>query len=368
MIESGAYEEWVTRNGVSSMLFRYESWGCFGSASLIFPHTAYATVIAKKNGALWALNCAEYRSLVARQERNILKQKEICIESLPFISRLPRAAKEILIDGIKLLRFKKDNSIINESIHSNGLYYILSGNVLIKFQNQKNVEEAIGPGEHFGDLSMFSARLSSTQAVALENCEILFLSVGSFERLLGPFNQMAFPDDYGVPLMGFGRWDDSFKISLYRELRTLIVEYRNSGVEDFLNFGLEYYKKQEVMKKTQEDREADDGQALEVVHGDSGDGCGYFNDGDILMMPEPEISAEDVTYEIEGLCPNKNQVTRIMDILKSIPIFGALPDVQLEKVVSAMQLITVYSGHYVVKSGKLGQYFYVIEEGEFRTV
>lgn len=89
------------------LLYTYDSWGCFQPASLITPNVAQTTFAARTDGLLWAISCTEFRSLASTHDKALLTAKTAYLLQLPYISDLPSADKNKLVDGVDFLRFKR---------------------------------------------------------------------------------------------------------------------------------------------------------------------------------------------------------------------------------------------------------------------
>ncbi|MDH3326457.1 MAG: Crp/Fnr family transcriptional regulator [Gammaproteobacteria bacterium] len=82
----------------------------------------------------------------------------------------------------------KNSIIINEGDSTNSLYIILSGRVKV-FLNDENGKEVTlnveGPGEYFGEVSLFDDGKRSASVITLENCQFAILEKQEFLNCIG---------------------------------------------------------------------------------------------------------------------------------------------------------------------------------------
>ncbi|BES95720.1 camp-dependent protein kinase [Nesidiocoris tenuis] len=348
IIESGIYEEWITTGNSSSLLFSYDSFGSFGNASLIFPHVAVSTIIAKTCGALWVLSCAEYQSMVREDAMKKLELKYACIEKWPYVRTLRSKVKEKLVDGIQELHLKRDESFVNPS-----LFFVASGRIEIRNITQGRIvsSKILKEGESYEKLFPFFNRWAGNRAVALENTQILYLPVDAFKRLVGSFTEIVFSaEGEFLKLVSAKR---SKEHAALKELRKVFVKFHNSKSKNFINFGLKYYENKLGHRCSQT--------LAENIwpHSDRGD-C------DNLRIRYCGSSENTLTYTIEEKSPCFRFCQRIKKILKTIPIFSVLEASRIKKIIAAMRPLKTYPGHYVTKIGNHGEHFYIIEEGKFQ--
>jgi CRP/FNR family cyclic AMP-dependent transcriptional regulator len=84
-------------------------------------------------------------------------------------------------------RYGRHAVIFAQGQRGDGLYLVTHGHVGISRQGPAGDELLLalcGPGEYFGELALFDAEPRSADAVALEDCHVLFLGRGAFRAFL----------------------------------------------------------------------------------------------------------------------------------------------------------------------------------------
>jgi CRP-like cAMP-binding protein len=84
-------------------------------------------------------------------------------------------------------RFRRNATIFSQGEPGDGLYIVAAGHAVITRQNPEGDELMFGlyeSGEYFGELSLVDDEPRSATAVAMEDCDLLFLSRGAFRAFL----------------------------------------------------------------------------------------------------------------------------------------------------------------------------------------
>ena len=83
---------------------------------------------------------------------------------------------------MKAKKFKKDAVIVKEESTGEDMYVVLSGKVsAFKTINAEQIElGTLGPGDFFGEMSLFLSERRSATVKAVENCEIRILDKAEF--------------------------------------------------------------------------------------------------------------------------------------------------------------------------------------------
>lgn len=103
------------------------------------------------------------------------------------LSDIGKEGLEKLSNIIKKMSFKKGEQLFKEKDETRGLYLIHSGKVEISKLTPDGWRQTLAvltPGHFFGELSILERRQHEAGAVAVEDTEVLLISIGDFEKLM----------------------------------------------------------------------------------------------------------------------------------------------------------------------------------------
>lgn len=99
---------------------------------------------------------------------------------------LDNRSLEKIAQRLRILNFKKGETLFSEGDEARGIYLINSGKIEITKATPDGWRQTIahfGPGNFCGELSIIENRKHEAKAVATENVSVYFLSVEDFQRI-----------------------------------------------------------------------------------------------------------------------------------------------------------------------------------------
>ncbi|MFN3480300.1 MAG: cyclic nucleotide-binding domain-containing protein [Thermodesulfovibrionales bacterium] len=99
---------------------------------------------------------------------------------------LDNRSLEKIAQRLRILNFKKGETLFGEGDEARGIYLINSGKIEITKATPDGWRQTIahfGPGNFCGELSIIENRKHEAKAVATENVSVYFLSVEDFQRI-----------------------------------------------------------------------------------------------------------------------------------------------------------------------------------------
>jgi CRP/FNR family transcriptional regulator, cyclic AMP receptor protein len=96
---------------------------------------------------------------------------------------------EIVGDSVNLV-WAADNRVFETGSQSSGLFVVLSGRVRVLGEDGRELAE-LGPGEHFGELSLLSSTTHQHTVETLEDTELMVLPKERFDALLAAHPDLA---------------------------------------------------------------------------------------------------------------------------------------------------------------------------------
>ncbi|XP_065347486.1 cAMP-dependent protein kinase type II regulatory subunit [Cloeon dipterum] len=194
VIESGTYLTFVKMETDTEprQVYKYEGSGSFGELALMYNMPRAATIQAATEGSLWAMDRQTFRRILLKSAFRKRKMYESLIESVPMLKALEPYERMNLSDALVPRSFGPGEVIIRQGDAADGMYFVESGDVIIKVSEGGNEAEVnrVQKGGYFGELALVTHRPRAATAVAVDCVKLAFLDVEAFERLLGPCMQI----------------------------------------------------------------------------------------------------------------------------------------------------------------------------------
>ncbi|CAI2724456.1 unnamed protein product [Schistosoma spindalis] len=185
VIESGNYDIIINGNIVGS----YAGSGSFGELALMYNTPRAATIIAKTDGVLWALDRTTFQHIVLRQAFLKRQLYENLLSSVPLLGSLSAYERTNLADALGSHTYEDGTWIIQEGERGEEMYFIEEGCVVISTKNSKGEEivlKQLHKNDYFGELALILHEPRKASARAVGRTKLAVLDVSSFERLMGP--------------------------------------------------------------------------------------------------------------------------------------------------------------------------------------
>ena len=188
VIDSGDYDVYIEANGVKNKVHTFRGEGSFGELALMYNCPRNATIIAKAEGIIWALDQATFRRIVVGAAARRRQMYEALLEGVPMLAQLQTYERMNLADALETRIFDDGQCIIREKDDADCMYFIEKGKVRVTVSDGKNDQEVsqLTEGEYFGELALVMKQPRSASVFALGEVKCAYLNVDAFERLLGP--------------------------------------------------------------------------------------------------------------------------------------------------------------------------------------
>ncbi|XP_061474772.1 cAMP-dependent protein kinase type II-alpha regulatory subunit [Rhineura floridana] len=195
VIERGLYDIFVSRDGQTRCVGRYDNHGSFGELALMYNTPRAATIVATTEGALWGLDRVTFRRIILKNNAKKRKTYELFVESVPLLKSLELSERMKIVDVIGEKTFQDGERIICQGDKADSFYIVESGEVKIliksktvtgKDANQEVEIARCQKGQYFGELALVTNKPRAASAYAVGEVKCLVMDVQAFERLLGP--------------------------------------------------------------------------------------------------------------------------------------------------------------------------------------
>ncbi|EDV25344.1 uncharacterized protein TRIADDRAFT_23617 [Trichoplax adhaerens] len=188
VIDSGVYEVVVTLNNVAKTVTTYQGSGSFGELALMYNTPRAATIIAKSEGSLWALDRTTFRRILMTASAKKRKVYEEILGSVSILKSLEKHERMSLADALETRRIKDGQAIIKQGDDADAFYFVEKGEcqVVIEKNGVETEVTRLKVGDYFGELALITHSKRAASVYALGDVSIAALDVAAFERLLGP--------------------------------------------------------------------------------------------------------------------------------------------------------------------------------------
>ena len=104
------------------------------------------------------------------------------LASVDLFSGLSKRQRRKLLDGAKEITHTADQEVAHEGLGALAFHLILDGHASVALHGQE--VRTLGPGDHFGEISMIDGRPRSATITATDRLTTLVVPHEDFERLL----------------------------------------------------------------------------------------------------------------------------------------------------------------------------------------
>uniref|UniRef100_T1JGV4 Cyclic nucleotide-binding domain-containing protein n=1 Tax=Strigamia maritima TaxID=126957 RepID=T1JGV4_STRMM len=186
VIDEGEVEVFV--NG--DMVVTIGESGSFGELALIYGTPRAATVKAKTNIKLWAIDRDTYRRILMG---STIKKRKIYDEFLSKVSileSLDKWERLTIADALEQVVFDDGAVIVKQGERGDDFFIISEGNAVVLQQKSETDEPVevgvLGPSDYFGEIALLLDRPRAATVTARGFLKCVKLDRARFERVLGP--------------------------------------------------------------------------------------------------------------------------------------------------------------------------------------
>ncbi|XP_074010140.1 cGMP-dependent protein kinase 1-like [Numenius arquata] len=160
----------------------------FGELAILYHCRRTATVRALGPVRLWAIDRPRYRAMATSHAKQRRAEILGSLRTVPWLQDLSDEHLHKLLDAMEECTFTPGDIIIHEGDEGENFYIILKGEVRVtqRAGGQERLIRVLGPGQHFGELSLMtnSPRTASCQAQGHVTCITMakedFLEISPF--------------------------------------------------------------------------------------------------------------------------------------------------------------------------------------------
>jgi len=170
-----------------------EEGGSFGELALLYNCPRAATCIANSNCTLWKVDQKTFRYMLANNNANQQKDIHDVLRKVPFLSELEDPILAKITDVLTSVTFPEGERIINKGDVGEVFYILREGMVKVHeigFGPSQYVDQYLKPGDWFGERALLTGEPRIANCTAETPCSTLCLSRDTFEKTLGPLQDL----------------------------------------------------------------------------------------------------------------------------------------------------------------------------------
>lgn len=165
----------------------------FGELALLYNCPRAATCLANTDCRLWKVDQKTFRYMLANNQANQQNDIKDVLRKVPFLSELEDQTLSRISDALTTVTFHENERIINKGDVGEVFYILRDGQVKVHdigFGDSQYVDQILGPGDWFGERALLTGEPRVANVTAVSNCSTLCLSRETFEKTLGPLQDL----------------------------------------------------------------------------------------------------------------------------------------------------------------------------------
>lgn len=167
--------------------------GSFGELALLYNCPRAATCVANCDCKLWKVDQKTFRYMLANNTASQQKDIHDVLRKVPFLSELEDNTLSKINDVLTTVSFPSGERIINKGDVGEVFYILRDGTVKVHdigFGASQYVDQFLNPGDWFGERALLTGEPRVANCTAETDCSTLCLSRETFEKTLGPLQDL----------------------------------------------------------------------------------------------------------------------------------------------------------------------------------
>lgn len=190
IIDSGEVAVYVNNDLVTTI----SDGGSFGELALIYGQLRAATVKAKSDVKLWAIDRDTYRRILMGSTIRKRDMYQEFLSKVSILESLDKWERLTVADSLEPVQFDDGQKIVVQGEHGEDFFIIIEGNATV-FQQRNDNEDPLevgrlGPSDYFGEIALLLDRPRAATVIAKGPLKCVKLDRQRFERVLGPVSEI----------------------------------------------------------------------------------------------------------------------------------------------------------------------------------
>lgn len=157
----------------------------FGELALMYNSPRAATVVAKSDCIVWALDRMTFRRILLEGTAKKRSLYENFLKEVPVLQSLSSYERSKLADALNTHVFKSGENVVTEGEPGENFYFIEDGTAEV-LKNGHGVVTTLKKGDYFGELALLYDSPRQATVRAITPLKAVSLNKNGFQRLLGP--------------------------------------------------------------------------------------------------------------------------------------------------------------------------------------
>lgn len=190
IIDSGEVAVYVNNELVTNI----SDGGSFGELALIYGQLRAATVKARSDVKLWAIDRDTYRRILMGSTIRKRDMYQEFLSKVSILESLDKWERLTVADSLEQVQFDDGHKIVVQGEHGEDFFIIIEGNAAV-FQKRNDNEEPVevgklGPSDYFGEIALLLDRPRAATVIGRGPLKCVKLDRQRFERVLGPVSEI----------------------------------------------------------------------------------------------------------------------------------------------------------------------------------
>jgi cAMP-dependent protein kinase regulator len=190
IIDQGEVEVYVNNKCVTAI----SDGGSFGELALIYGTPRAATIKAKSDCKLWAIDRKTYRRILMGSTIKKRKMYEEFLSKVKILQELDQWERLTVADALEPVQFNDGDNVVVQGEKGNDFFIIAEGTAIV-YQKPSDDEPAVevsklGPSDYFGEIALLFDRPRAATVKAKGPLKCVKMDRNRFERVLGPISDI----------------------------------------------------------------------------------------------------------------------------------------------------------------------------------
>ncbi|EDO48439.1 predicted protein [Nematostella vectensis] len=187
IVDSGEVDVFVNNVGLVSTI---GEGGSFGELALIYGTPRAATIKAKTDVKLWAIDRVTYRRILMGSQIRKRRMYEQFLEKVSILESLDKWERLTVADALEPTQFQDGDDVVVQGEHGDEFFIIVEGTAVVLQRRSANEDfievSRLGPSDYFGEIALVLNRPRAATVQARGTLKCVKLDRQRFERVLGP--------------------------------------------------------------------------------------------------------------------------------------------------------------------------------------
>lgn len=188
VIDSGHCEVYKSAAGERQKVLEIGPGDTFGELALMFGVPRAASVVAKTDCRLWALDRITYRKIIMGQTLKKRHLYEGLLRQVDILQTLNDYERLKIADALQTVTYSDGEFVVHEGGQGDKFYIVVDGELKVtKVLDGKEVElTRLHRSDYFGELALLFDQPRAATITAVGEVKLVWLDRNSFKKLLGP--------------------------------------------------------------------------------------------------------------------------------------------------------------------------------------